>query len=73
MVPAARPLTVPPEDMVATPVALLLQVPPAGDDDRAIVLPAHTVAGPVIGLITGNVSTVTTFVENTVPHILVTV
>src|SRR4051812_44050420 len=50
-VPAVTPATIPLEEpMVATDVALLLQVPPASGSLSVIVLPAHTVDGPVIGL-----------------------
>ncbi len=48
VVPAATPVTVPVEFMVATAVLLLAQVPPEVASERAIVDPAHTELAPVI-------------------------
>lgn len=72
MVPAALPVTTPPADTVAMPVAVLLHTPPAGVAASVMVLPAHTLSGPVIAPITGKVSTDITLVATAVPHILVT-
>ena len=49
--PADTPVTVNPADaIVATPVLVLLQVPPAGELDNTVVLLLHNVVVPVIAL-----------------------
>ena len=49
------PVTMPP-DTVASAISLLLQVPPAGVEPKVMVLPAHTLFGPVMAV--GNALTV---------------
>ena len=71
-VPADTPPTVPPLT-VATPVLVLLHMPPVAPSLNAVVEPAHTVAVPVMVPATGNGLTVTTCVAATVPQPLVTV
>lgn len=71
-VPDAIPVTTPPGDTVAIPVAVLLQIPPVGVAVSAIVLASHTESGPAMAPITGRVSTVMVFVATAVPHMLVT-
>jgi hypothetical protein len=72
-VPATTPVTTPVPPTEATPVALLLHVPPAVAFDNAVVLPAHTVAVPVIVPALGSALTVTTLVVLALPQLLVTV
>ena len=45
--PADTPVTTLP-DAVASEISLLLQVPPAGNDAKEILLPTHTAVGPAI-------------------------
>lgn len=47
-VPEAIPVTTPVEDTVPTDVLLLLQVPPAGVDERVVVVPAQMLVLPVM-------------------------
>jgi hypothetical protein len=47
-VPAATPVTTPVELMVATPVLLLLHVPPGVISDKLVVRPTQTLSVPVI-------------------------
>jgi hypothetical protein len=61
-VPAATPVTTPVLPTAATPAALLLHTPPAVAFDKAVLLPAHTLAVPVMAPALGNALTVTTFV-----------
>ena len=60
--PVSTPVTMPVEEpTVAVPVALLLQVPPAGISPSAVVSPWHTESVPVIA--DGSALTVTTVVR----------
>jgi hypothetical protein len=62
-VPAVTPVTIPEvTPIVAIPVALLLQVPPAGVSPRVIVEPAHTLPVLVVVIGVGNELTVTVVV-----------
>ncbi len=72
-VPAATPLTMQVLPTVATPVAPLLHTPPVVAFDNVVVLPAHTVAVPVIVPPDGSGLTVTTCVVVALPQLLVTV
>lgn len=49
-VPADTPVAIPDVPTVATPVLLLLQVPPDGVDPSESVLPTHTGTLPVIAV-----------------------
>jgi len=72
-VPAATPVTTPLEEIVATPVVVLLHVPLVLPVIASVMLlAAHTVPGPVIAPSMGSVSIVTILVATAVPHILVT-
>ena len=53
MVPAARPVTIPPTLTDATPVALLLQAPPVLVEERVVDAPAQTEVAPEIVPATG--------------------
>ena len=72
VVPADTGVTTPPGGptvMVATPVVLLLQVPPATASPKAKdAAPTHALEEPVIVPAVGNGFTVTTCVAATVPH-----
>jgi hypothetical protein len=46
--PEETPVTTPPDDTVATPVLLLLHVPPVVASLNVVVEPIHSVAVPVI-------------------------
>lgn len=67
-VPAAIPDTTPEVELtLAVPEALLVHVPPVGDEDNVVVDPTHTVAVPDI--VPGSAFTVTTLVTKQVPPI----
>ena len=60
--PTATPVTIPVDPTVATPVALLLHVPPDVESERVMVAPLHTVELPEIADgIVGPVVTVIVF------------
>src|SRR6201994_4239 len=71
-VPADTPPTVPPLT-VATPVAVLLHVPPVATSTRVVADPTHTVVVPVMDPATGDGLIVTTCVDATLPQPFVTV
>ena len=58
MVPVATGVTIPEVPILATPVLMLLQTPPAAASDSVIVAPIHTEDGPVIVPARGNGLTV---------------
>ena len=61
VVSTGPPVTIPDDEpTVAIPVALLLQVPPAGASVNVVVNPAHTTSVPA--MVPGNALTVTTVV-----------
>jgi len=69
-VPADTPDTTPVEEFtVATPVALLLHVPPVVVELKVVVDPAHTAVVPVMAPTVGNgfTVTVTTLLARVVP------
>ncbi len=71
-VPAATAVRKPvPATMVATPVLLLLQLPPPGNEDKVVLKPEHMAPEPVIAV--GTRFTVTVCTADTVPQELVTV
>ncbi len=72
-VPAATPLTIPVLPTEATPAAELLHAPPVVALLSVVVLPAHTLAVPVILPALGNALTVTTLVVLALPQLLLTV
>ena len=72
-VPAVMPLTTPLVPTVATEVLLLLHVPPAVALLSVVVLPAVSVAVPVMVPADGNGLTVITLAAAAVPQLLVTV
>ena len=73
-VPAAIPATTPVAgSMVATAVFTDVHAPPPVALLSVVVLPAQTVAVPVIVPVPGSVPTVTTVVAAAVPHMLMTV
>jgi hypothetical protein len=60
------PVTIPVDDpIVATPVLLLLQIPPMEASDSVVVKPVHTVVEPVI--VAGAALTVTILVSKQLP------
>ena len=67
------PLTVPAVLMVATPVLVLLQVPPADASERETGVPIHTDNVPLIAPAAGDTFTETAAVAIVVPHELLTV
>ena len=72
-VPAVRPVTMPDVLIVAVAGALLLQVPPGVASLRVVVLPAHSLAVPVIAATAGPASVVNVVdAEAVQPAILVT-
>jgi hypothetical protein len=48
VVPVATPVTMPVDPIIATPVVVLVHVPPAGVGVSAIVALTHSAVGPVI-------------------------
>ena len=48
--PADIPVTIPVADPTETLVLAVVQVPPAGVDNKVVVSPAHTLATPVIAV-----------------------
>jgi hypothetical protein len=72
-VPAVIPPTVPDELTVATPVNVLLHIPPGAASLSDVVPDPQTVAVPVIVPGAGSGLTVTTIVAAAVPQLLVTV
>jgi hypothetical protein len=72
-VPAVMPVTVPVLPTVATPVAVLLHVPPVAASLKPVAEPTHTDAVPVMLPADGNGLTVTVVVAADVPQPLVTV
>jgi len=71
VVPADMPVTNPPVPMVATPVLLLVQLPPETLSDKVVVEPVQIVVVPVIA--DAGLPTVTVAVSLVVPHALVSV
>lgn len=71
--PGATPVTLPDVPIVATPVAVLLQVPPAVEILKDMVSPSQTVPGPAIAATVGRGLIVIIFVAVTEPHTLLTV
>ena len=55
-VPAETPVTMPPDEMVATDVLLVLQKPPPAASAKVVLVPTHAVSIPVME---GDVPTVT--------------
>jgi hypothetical protein len=71
-VPAARPLTVPP-DTVAAALSVLLQMPPVTEGVRVTAASSQTVSEPLSVPATGRGFTVTVTESAAVPQLLVTV
>jgi len=71
VVPADMPVTNPPVPMVATPVLLLVQLPPETLSDKVVVEPVQIVVVPVIA--DAGLLTVTVVVLVMAPHFPVTV
>ena len=71
--PAPTPVTTPEELIVATPVVILLHVPPGVASLSGVVRPLQTDNVPVIALTTGATSTETMAVATAVPQAFVTV
>ena len=65
-VPALTPVTTPPET-VATPVELLLQVPPGVPSDRVAVVPTQMVTAPAGVMAAGAALIVIVFVTKQLP------
>ena len=72
-VQAVTPETTPVGSTVATPVAVLLHMPPVATSVKFTVVPGHRVKSPVIAPATGSGFTVTTAVAVNVPQLLETV
>ena len=71
--PAETPVTTPVELTVAIAGLLLLQVPPTVVSISVMVLPVHTLVGPVIVPADTTLITVTSAVAEALPQLLVTV
>jgi hypothetical protein len=71
--PAVAPTYTPADDILPNVANAWPQVPPVAVSVKVILLPAHTVAGPLIAPAAGSGFTVTAFTAIAIPHTLVTV
>lgn len=72
VLPPETPCTTPTPEIVATDVLVLLHAPPGVASDKVIVLPVHTLVGPVIVPAVRYAPIVITFVATYEPHALTT-